>query len=87
MRDKRLLIFPAVFALVLIPVLVVALLIYQPNDSSADCDCSTTANLQPHSHGSGLVSEIRDGMQLIMNVSAAAELYQLVDGKLSCAAS
>jgi len=82
MRDKRLLIFPAVFALVLIPVLVMALLIYQPNDSSADCDCSTTANLQPHSHGSGLVSEIRDGMQLIMNVSAAAELYQLVDGKL-----
>lgn len=82
MRDKRLLIFPAVFALVLIPVLVVALLIYQPNDSSADCDCSAAANVQPHSHGSGLVTELRDGMQLIMNVSAAAELYQLVDGKL-----
>jgi uncharacterized protein involved in high-affinity Fe2+ transport len=82
MHDKRLLIFPIIFALVLIPVMVVALLVYQPGDSSADCDCSSVANAQPHSHGAGLASELRDGMQLIMNVSAGAELYQLVDGKL-----
>ena len=87
MRDKRLLIFPAVFALVLIPVLVVALLIYQPNDSSADCDCSTTAQSPAPFARQRLVSEIRNGMHLIMNVSAAAELTSSWTASWSCAAS
>lgn len=75
MPDKRYFIFPAIFVAVLVPVFIVALLTYRPND---DCDCQAAAAAPlPHSHGVGLVTATQDDMQLIMNVSPGAELYQL----------
>lgn len=82
MPTKRLWVFPLVFVIVLVPVLVAALVIYQPG-KAADCECSgQTVAYAPHSHGVGLVKAIEDDMQVIFNVSPAAQLYQVVDGAL-----
>ncbi len=79
---KRIWMFPLVFAVVLVPVFVVALVSYQPGKSGG-CDCTAQAvTLAPHSHGTGLVTAIQNDMQLIMNVGPAAQLYQVVDGTL-----
>lgn len=82
MRDKRLYIFPAIFVLVMAPVFIVALLTYRPGQSASGEDCPTVPAVAPHSHGSALASTVKDDMQLLMNVSAAAELYEVVDGSL-----
>lgn len=82
MSTKRLWIFPLVFVIVLVPVLVAALVIYQPGKAE-DCDCSgQTVSFAPHSHGVGLVKAIEGDMQLIFNVSPAAQLYHVVEGTL-----
>jgi hypothetical protein len=81
MHDKRVLIFPIIFALVLVPVFVVALFTYQPN-KDCTCNCAAIPVTAPHSHGAGIARTVVDDMQLILNVSAAAQLYQLVDGQL-----
>jgi hypothetical protein len=78
MQGKKLFIFPAIFIAVLLPVAVAALLIYTPGEDADECG-PTTLDLPPHSHGYGLVSTMKNDMQLIMNVSDAAELYQLND--------
>ncbi|HEX3052464.1 MAG TPA: hypothetical protein VHP83_17515 [Aggregatilineaceae bacterium] len=83
-RKNSLLVYPLIFALVLIPVMIVALISYQPS-ASADCNCNKASNappLAPHSHGTGLVSEVKNDMKLIFNVSAATQLYEMVDGRL-----
>lgn len=82
MRGTNPLIYPLIFLLVLVPVFVVALITFRPN---AEADC--TASAQPvayaaHTHGTGLATTIRDGMQLVFNVSPAAPLYQVVNGQL-----
>ncbi|NDJ77273.1 MAG: hypothetical protein GYB65_13545 [Chloroflexi bacterium] len=78
MQGKRVFLFPLIFVLVTAPVAIYALVTFTP-DSDCDCECSTAANVAPHSHGYGLVSSITDDMQLIFNVTPAAELYQLND--------
>jgi len=87
-RKNSLLIYPLIFALVLVPVMIVALISYQPS-ASADCTSNKTANppaLVPHSHGTGLVSAVQNDMKLIFNVSQAAQLYEMVDGQLQLCA-
>lgn len=82
MRGNKLLIYPLIFLLVLVPVFAVALITFRPGESN---DCGAVASpvsYAAHTHGSGLVTEIRDGMQLVFNVSPAAQLYQVVDGQL-----
>ncbi len=80
MSDRKLLIFPLIFALVLAPVFVVALLTFNPG-SECECDCGALPAVA-HSHGYGLTSTIKDDMQLIFNVSPAATLYKVEDGAL-----
>ncbi len=81
MHDRKVLIYPIAFALVLVPVFVVALFTYQPN-KDCNCNCASVPATAPHTHGAGVARVIEDDMQLILNVSAAAQLYQLVDGQL-----
>ena len=81
MHDRKVLIYPIAFALVLVPVFVVALFTYQPN-KDCTCNCASVPVTAPHSHGAGIARVVQDDMQLILNVSAAAQLYQLVDGQL-----
>jgi hypothetical protein len=82
MFDKRLLlIIPIAFIAVVTPFVIMALMDYNPG-SSGNCDCTTAPLTVPHSHGGGLETAVTNGMQLILNVSSAAELYQVVDGKL-----
>lgn len=80
MQNKHLLIYPLAFLAILAPVLVVALITYRPDDNG---DCAALPAVVSHSHGTGLAVAIKDDMQLIFNVSAAAALYEVVDGKLA----
>jgi hypothetical protein len=80
MKDTKTLLVPVVLAVLLVPIFVVALLIYDPGDSK--CDCTGALPATTHSHGVGLVTAIQNDMQLILNVSPAAQLYQVVDGQL-----
>ncbi len=81
MTDRKTLIVLLVFIVALVPVLVIALLTYRPGE---DQECGPTAptTYAAHTHTTGLTVEIKDGMQLVFNVSPAAQLYQLVDGTL-----
>jgi hypothetical protein len=78
MSGHKSLIYPIIFALVLAPILIALLLTYNPG--GGDCNCTVQA--VAHTHGTALSSDIKDDMQLIFNVSPAAQLYQVVDGKL-----
>lgn len=80
MSDRKMLIYPIVFLLLLAPVFIVALLTYNPG-SDCECDCGTLPNLT-HSHGAGLATAVIDDMQLIFNVSPGATLYKVTDGAL-----
>ncbi len=80
MKDSRLLV-PVVLALILVPIFAVALIVYNPG-KNGECDCTGAMPVVSHTHGTGLVTEIKDEMQLILNVSPAAQLYQVVDGNL-----
>jgi hypothetical protein len=82
MRDKKLYIFPVIFVLVMVPVFIVALLTYRPGQSASGKDCPSVPAVISHSHGAALASTIKGDMQLLMNVSAAAPLYEVVDGSL-----
>ena len=84
MLKRNQLVYPLVFLIVLVPVFIVALLTYRPGDDGASCDgaAAVPAGVVPHTHTVGLASTVQDGMQLIFNVSPAAELYQVVDGAL-----
>lgn len=83
MQDKRVFVFPLIFAIVLVPVMIAALLIFRPGESQADCDCSAAQpSYASHAHGLALARENRAGMQLLFNVTPAAALYGVVDGRL-----
>ncbi len=83
MQDKKVFLIPLVFVAVLVPVMIGALIIFRPGQSEAECDCAAALpSIAPHSHGMALAREIRDQMQLIFNVTPAAELYDVVDGRL-----
>lgn len=79
MQDKKLYIFPVIFVLVLVPIMIIALVTYQPGKAK---DCNCPALPAAHTHGTALASSVQNGMQLLFNVSPGAELYQVVDGKL-----
>ena len=79
MADRKTLIVLLVFIVALVPALVIALLTYRPGN---ECDPAAPLTYAAHTHATGLTVEIRDGMQLIFNVSPAAALYQVVDGTL-----
>ncbi|MBN2304515.1 MAG: hypothetical protein JXQ72_08570 [Anaerolineae bacterium] len=78
MQNKNLLIYPLIFALILAPVFIVALITYRPGDNCNDCNCAAFP-VAAHSHGVGLITAVQDDMQLIFNVSAGATLYQIGD--------
>jgi hypothetical protein len=78
MTGSKSLIYPIVFMLVLAPVLIVALITYDPGGES--CECAARPGV--HTHGVVLASAVQGNMQLIFNVSPAAQLYQAVDGQL-----
>ncbi len=80
MADRKLWIYPLVFALVLAPVFVVALLTYNPG-GDGNCDCAALP-LVAHTHGTGLDFAIINDMQLIFNITPAATLYRVTDGAL-----
>ncbi|MBN1563864.1 MAG: hypothetical protein JXA10_08495 [Anaerolineae bacterium] len=80
MKDPRMLV-PLLVALLLVPIFVIGLIVYDPV-GDGDCDCTGALPATTHAHGVGLVTEIKQDMQLILNVSPAAELYQVVDGNL-----
>src|SRR5690606_35248559 len=83
MQGKQVFLIPLVFIAVLIPVMIAALLLFRPDESDADCDCAE--GLPPyaaHSHGMALARENIDSMQLLFNVVAAAEVYDVQDGRL-----
>lgn len=83
MPNKKLLLVPALFTLALAPVFIVALLTFQPEKTCPACDCSTIpAGATVHTHGIGIAAEIKGDLQLIFNVSPAAQLYQVVNGNL-----
>jgi uncharacterized protein involved in high-affinity Fe2+ transport len=71
-------IYPLIFVVVLAPIFVVLLLTYDPGGGSCNCTVQAVA----HTHGTALASVVQDDMQLIFNVSPAAQLYQVIDGKL-----
>lgn len=74
---------PLVFVAVLVPVMLGALIIFRPGQGEAECDCTgALPAVAPHSHGLALARENRDQMQLIFNVTPAAELYDVVEGRL-----
>ncbi len=79
-RKWSMFVFPAIFILVMAPIVAIALITFRPDD--AQCEDLAALPAAPHSHGSGLASTVQDGMQLIFNVSPAAELYEVVDGKV-----
>lgn len=80
MTDRKLWIYPLLFAAVLAPIFIVALLTYNPG---SDCECECDAlPAAAHSHGTGLETAIVNDMQLIFNVSPAATLYRVTDGAL-----
>ncbi len=59
MQDKRVFVFPLIFAIVLVPVMIAALLIFRPGASQADCDCSAAQpSYASHAHGLALAREI-----------------------------
>lgn len=80
MSNRKYLIYPLIFILVLAPVAIVLLLTYNPGES-ADCDCPALP-AAAHSHGYGLTTTIENDMQLIFNVSPAATLYKVENGAL-----
>lgn len=80
MSDRKTLIYPIVFLLILAPVFIVALLTYNPG-SDCECDCGTLPALT-HTHGAGLATAVIDDLQLIFNVSPGATLYKVTDGAL-----
>jgi hypothetical protein len=82
MQNRKMLLYPVLFAAVLAPVFIVALLTYRPGGNCDDCNCAAAVTTAPHSHGAALVSHVQNDMQLLMNVSAAAELYRVTDGNL-----
>lgn len=83
MQDKKVFLIPLVFVAVLVPVMLGALIIFRPGQGKAECDCTgALPAIAPHSHGLALVRENRDQMQLIFNVTPAAELYDVVEGRL-----
>lgn len=82
--SKKQLIYPLVFLAILIPVFIVALLTYDPGGDCPACDCAALP--AAHTHGAGLAVTVKDGMQLVFNVSPGADLYQIVDGKLELCA-
>lgn len=82
MPNRKYLIFPIIFAAVLTPVFIVALLTYQPGSDCDECDCAAVPAAAAHSHGFGLASVVKDDLQLIFNVTPGAPLYEVVDGKL-----
>ncbi|MCZ7540178.1 MAG: hypothetical protein M5U29_09730 [Anaerolineae bacterium] len=65
----------------LVPILVIALLSYRSGDDEG-CGPAAPTTYAAHTHATGLAVEIKGGMQLVFNVSPAAQLYQLVDGAL-----
>ncbi len=82
--DRKAWIYPLVFAAVLVPVLVVALLTFDPR---AKAECPAAAPLPAaHTHGTALASAVVGDMQLVFNVSQAAQLFELVDGSLQVCA-
>ena len=82
MQNRNLLIYPLIFAAVLVPVMIAALVTFQPGADCDDCDCATLPAVAAHTHGAGIARSVQDNMQLILNVSNAAALYQVVDGTL-----
>ena len=78
MSGHRSLIYPIIFALVLAPIFITLLITYEPGGGTCNCTVQAVA----HTHGTALASMVQDDMQLIFNVSPAAQLYQVVDGKL-----
>lgn len=83
MQDKKVFLIPLVFIAVLIPVMIAALFLFRPDDTDAECDCSDVLPaFAPHSHGMALARENRDALQLLFNVVNAAEVYDVVDGRL-----
>ena len=83
MQDKKVFLIPLVFIAVLIPTMIAALLLFRPDEEDADCDCSGALPVvAPHSHGMALAREMRNSMQLLFNVVAAAEVYDVQDGRL-----
>lgn len=79
-RNWSMFVFPAIFILVMAPIVAIALITFRPDD--AQCENTAALPAAPHSHGSGLVSVVKDGMQLIFNVTPATELFEVVDGKI-----
>lgn len=80
--DRKILLYPVIFAVVLlVPVLAAALVVFDPGDECV-CDCTNVLPAAAHTHGAGLVTAIKNDMQLVFNVSPAAQLYQVVDGQL-----
>ncbi len=84
MHDKKLLFLPLAFTLVLVPVFVAALISYQPNPNRQDCSTAGSADGEVHLHeaGTDLVAEVKDDLQLLLNIGPAEQLYQVVDGSL-----
>lgn len=80
MHDRKALIYPIIFALVLAPVFIVAMLTFSPG-SDGDC-AAPPAPVVTHTHYIGLASTVIGDLQLIFNVSPAAPLYQVIDGAL-----
>ncbi len=85
LKSRNALVIPAVFLLIVAVVAGVIVIASQSDANAADCPQNAAAQpaaVAPHSHGSGIASVVKDDVQLIFNVSPAAELYQVVDGEL-----
>ena len=78
MSNRKLWVYPMIFALVLVPVFVLALITYQPGKSGDNN--STTPSVPPHSHYAGMEVAIQNDIQLMFNVSPGAPMYQVTDG-------
>lgn len=83
MHDKKLLLLPLAFTLILVPVFVAALISYQPGKNDQDCPAlPASAGGAAHVHGTDLVAEVKNDMQLLLNIGPAEQLYQVVGGSL-----
>lgn len=84
LKNRNALAVPAVFLLIVAVVVGVIVIASQSGVNAADCPQSAAqpAAVAPHAHGAGIASVVKDDVQLIFNVSPAAELYQVVDGQL-----